>query len=44
MTKHRYSAFAYTPLELALHAKGKDTVVLCGATSDVCVEATRSTQ
>jgi ureidoacrylate peracid hydrolase len=40
ITKHRYSAFAYTPLELALHAKGKDTVVLCGATSDVCVEAT----
>ncbi len=40
VTKHRYSAFAYTPLELALRAKEVDTVVVCGATSDVCVQAT----
>jgi ureidoacrylate peracid hydrolase len=40
VTKHRYSGFAYTPLELALRAKERDTVVLCGATSDVCVQAT----
>jgi ureidoacrylate peracid hydrolase len=40
VTKHRYSGFAYTPLELALRAKEKDTVVLCGTTTDVCVEAT----
>jgi ureidoacrylate peracid hydrolase len=40
VTKHRYSAFAWTPLELALRAKAKDTVVLCGFTSDVCIEAT----
>lgn len=40
VTKHRYSGFAYTPLELALRAKDVDTVVLGGATTDVCVEAT----
>jgi ureidoacrylate peracid hydrolase len=40
LTKHRYSGFAYTPLELALRAKCRDTVVLAGALTDVCVEAT----
>ena len=40
ITKHRYSGFAYTPLELALHAKGVDTVLLGGVTTDVCVAAT----
>lgn len=40
LTKHRYSGFAYTPLELALRAKGRDTLVLAGALTDVCLEAT----
>lgn len=40
LVKHRYSGFAYTPLELALRAKSRDTVVLAGALTDVCVEAT----
>lgn len=40
VTKHRYSAFAYTALELNLRARGVDTVVLAGVQTDVCVEAT----
>jgi ureidoacrylate peracid hydrolase len=40
ITKCRYSAFLYTPLELALRAKQRDTIVLAGATTDVCVAAT----
>jgi ureidoacrylate peracid hydrolase len=40
LTKHRFSAFAYTPLELSLRARNKDTVVLAGTVTNVCVEAT----
>jgi ureidoacrylate peracid hydrolase len=40
ITKHRYSGFAYTPLELALRARCRDTIILGGALTDVCVEAT----
>jgi ureidoacrylate peracid hydrolase len=38
--KHRYSGFAYTPLELALQAKERDTILLAGVTTHACVEAT----
>jgi ureidoacrylate peracid hydrolase len=40
IVKHRYSGFAYTPLELALQTLGVDTVVLSGTSTHVCVEAT----
>jgi ureidoacrylate peracid hydrolase len=40
IVKHRYSSFAFTPLELALRAKARDTVLLAGATTHICVEAT----
>jgi ureidoacrylate peracid hydrolase len=40
IVKHRYSGFSYTPLELALRAKGRDTVVLVGTTTHICVKAT----
>jgi ureidoacrylate peracid hydrolase len=40
IVKHRYSGFAYTPLELALRAKGRDTVMLAGVATHICVEAT----
>jgi ureidoacrylate peracid hydrolase len=40
VTKHRYSAFLYTPLELALRAKRRDTILLAGATTNICVAAT----
>lgn len=40
VTKHRYSSFAYTALELNLCAVGRDTVVLAGTQTDICVEAT----
>lgn len=40
ITKHRYSGFAYTPLELVLQAKQRETVILIGAATNVCVEAT----
>jgi ureidoacrylate peracid hydrolase len=40
IVKHRYSGFAYTPLELALRTLGTDTVLLSGASTNVCVEAT----
>ncbi len=40
LTKHRYSAFAYTPLELVMHAKGRDTILLAGTRTNVCVEHT----
>jgi ureidoacrylate peracid hydrolase len=40
VTKHRYSAFFQTELELMLRAMGVQTVVLAGVTSNVCVEST----
>ncbi|MGH2788744.1 MAG: cysteine hydrolase family protein [Actinomycetota bacterium] len=40
LTKHRYSAFAFTPLMLALQAKGADHIVLAGVQTNVCVHAT----
>ena len=40
LTKHRYDSFQYTPLELALRAKERDTVLLCGGATDVCVRYT----
>lgn len=35
-----YSAFAGTDLEARLHACGIETLVLCGLTTDCCVDAT----
>jgi ureidoacrylate peracid hydrolase len=40
IVKHRYSAFAYTPLELVLRARGCTDVVICGVQTDVCVLGT----
>lgn len=40
MTKHRYSAFVHTPLELYLRARGATTIVLAGVATNVCVHAT----
>lgn len=40
ITKHRYNGFEYTPLELALRAKKRDTVVLSGVDLNVCVKHT----
>jgi nicotinamidase-related amidase len=40
LTKHRYSAFEYTPLELVLRAKHASTLVLAGVATNVCVHAT----
>jgi ureidoacrylate peracid hydrolase len=40
LVKHRYSAFAHTELELVLRAKRRDTVLLGGTRTNVCVEYT----
>jgi ureidoacrylate peracid hydrolase len=40
ITKHRYSGFAYTPLELALQTLKVTNVVISGTATNVCVEAT----
>lgn len=40
LEKHRYSAFAYTPLELALRAKRREVLLLAGTRTNVCVEHT----
>jgi ureidoacrylate peracid hydrolase len=40
ITKHRYSAFLYTPLRLALEAKRATSLVIAGVQTDVCVHAT----
>lgn len=40
IVKHRYSGFAYTPLELALQTARTRNVVICGTATNVCVEAT----
>jgi ureidoacrylate peracid hydrolase len=40
VTKHRYSAFVDTNLTTLLEARGTQTIILAGVTSDVCVEST----
>jgi nicotinamidase-related amidase len=40
IAKTRYSAFFGTDLDARLKAKGKDTVVVCGLTTDCCVDCT----
>jgi ureidoacrylate peracid hydrolase len=40
IVKHRYSGFAFTPLELALQTLQADTILLAGTSTHVCVEAT----
>ena len=40
VTKHRYSGFADTNLDLVLRSGDVETVVLCGCLTHVCVEAT----
>lgn len=38
--KFRYSGFAGTNLDLVLRSTGRETVVCCGVSTNVCVEAT----
>lgn len=38
--KHRYSAFWATPLQQVLQDLGRQSVVLCGVATNVCVETT----
>ena len=38
--KHRFSAFVGTRLEMFLHANDVRTVVLCGVSTNVCVDTT----
>lgn len=40
IVKHRYSAFAYTALELALHARQVRELLVAGVTTNVCVRQT----
>lgn len=40
VSKWRYSSFAGTGLELQLRALGLDTLVVCGLTTECCVETT----
>jgi ureidoacrylate peracid hydrolase len=40
VTKHRYSAFVDTDLELILRSRGIDRVVMTGVATNVCVEST----
>lgn len=40
LIKHRYSAFAYTPLELIMRAKHASTIVITGVSTPVCVHST----
>ncbi|MFN8524666.1 MAG: isochorismatase family cysteine hydrolase [Chloroflexota bacterium] len=40
VTKHRYSAFVDTDLELILRSRGITSVVLTGVATNVCVEST----
>lgn len=40
VTKHRYSGFHQTDLELLLRVRGVTTVIPCGVATNVCVEST----
>ncbi|MDB5085964.1 MAG: isochorismatase [Bacilli bacterium] len=40
ITKHRYSAFIGTDLELRLRATGKEVLLLTGVATNICVEST----
>lgn len=40
ITKHRYSAFAHTPLKLVLQARGAESVLLAGVQTNVCIHST----
>ncbi|MCZ7662902.1 MAG: cysteine hydrolase [Thermoleophilia bacterium] len=40
VTKHRYSAFYGTDLDLTLRARGIENIVLTGVMTNVCVEST----
>jgi ureidoacrylate peracid hydrolase len=40
MTKHRYSAFAHTPLRLVLQSRPARCIALAGVQTNVCVHAT----
>lgn len=39
LTKHRYSAFDHTPLDLYLRSNGIETVILTGVVTSGCVES-----
>jgi ureidoacrylate peracid hydrolase len=40
VTKHRYSAFVNTDLELILRSRGIESVIVTGVATNVCVEST----
>lgn len=40
ITKHRYSAFAHTPLKLVLQAREAQHVLLAGVQTNVCIHST----
>ncbi|HET8758013.1 MAG TPA: cysteine hydrolase [Solirubrobacteraceae bacterium] len=40
LVKHRYSAFAYTPLRLVMQARGASHLLLAGVQTNVCIHAT----
>jgi len=39
VSKYRYSAFAATPLDMLLRARGIETVILTGVSTNACVES-----
>ena len=40
VTKHRYSAFTGTDLNLILRSKGIETILVSGVVTNICVETT----
>lgn len=40
VTKHSYSGFAHTRLDLILKSLNVETLIICGVTANVCVEST----